>query len=190
MGTGGSMVPRRSATAEESPRLVSKTLLVSAPASNLSVWADTWYTQGTGTELLSYVQTENGTDTALSWQQRYSEDNGQTWSAWGPLAAMPPAANPDPEPGWVDPATGRMIQMVRDWQGYSATSLWYRVSTDGGRTNVAAQQVIQTGSQYNASHPVDGVNIGTELALDRGVFMPADRRPGKGKYSYPAKSTR
>jgi hypothetical protein len=175
-----SLATERPVAAIEVPQLVSKTRLVQSPTSGLSVWVDTWYSRGVGSELLSYIQTENGTDTALSWQQRYSADNGQSWSAWGPLVAMPAARNPDPEPGWIDPATGRMLQMVRDWQGYSATSLWYRVSTDGGRTNAVAQQVIQAGSQYNSSHPVDDVWIGqNSLLIDAYSSQPIGIRGGK-----------
>jgi hypothetical protein len=73
-----------------------------------------------------------------------------------------------------------MLQMVRNWQGYKATSLWYRVSTDGGRSNVVAQQVIQAGSQYNASHPVDGVYIGqNSLLIDAYSCRPIGIRGGK-----------
>lgn len=107
----------------------------------------------------------------------YSPDNGRTWE---PVATRPDF-DADLPYGyrrsrlipWRDPENGNVLVLLNcmdtpdkdphahepRWQWYWYY-LRYRVSTDGGRTYLCDEPIIQEGEQYSPRHPIDGVHIG------------------------------
>jgi hypothetical protein len=136
-----------------SPVLTGKRLLIPSSVQGSAVWASTFYTQRDGQELLRVMANDRGqSDTSHDGQCRRSLDNGQTWSQWSPY--------PDKfaSPGWVDPANGRLLEMIHMNVGTPQSVMQYRVSNDGGRTFAVQEQVIQRG--YTSANPAPGVEIG------------------------------
>ncbi len=111
----------------------------------------------------------------------FSLDNGRTWAA-RPVnpdfdRALPHGYRREPFPLFVDPANGKIIQLVPslDTPGLDpriveppialeAYYLRYRVSIDGGRTFLFDEPVVQKGK--TAENPFDGVYRGKN-----GIFM-------------------
>jgi hypothetical protein len=164
------------ANAAEPPKVVSKTLFLPAPPDG-AIWAKTFYTEAAHgpakREMMCLKTIERKSDIPEQMQQRRSPDNGKTWSAWEPAGLREKTPQGvhyvSPCPAWVDPVNGWMLQFVceavlphdeaPEYSKYG--TLHYRVSTDGGRTFVVpTRQVIQSGEQYNASHPIEGVWVG------------------------------
>ena len=86
------------------PSLESKTMLVQSTEANSAVWVHNYYTQSaTGPNSLELmgVRCTEGTksDYQYDWQQRYSEDNGQTWLAWRVYARAHACDSPRPTSG-------------------------------------------------------------------------------------------
>ena len=159
------------------PQLKSKTLFVAAPKPGVVVWAQTFYTRGTGLEKVCVMSCQSRSDTFEDFQRRFSPDNGKTWSAWEPIKRFkvktPRGMHRQyPQPGWIDPVNGRMLVMVNDGvlptddptEGMTHWSLRYRVSTDGGRTFAVDEPVIQEG-EYTLDHPLEGVWIGKNCVM-------------------------
>lgn len=106
-----------------------------------------------------------------------SDDNGRTWSplVWRPdfAAGLPHGYRREPVTSVCDPRTGRLLFLFNalDTPGLDPNAvepliaqetyyLCYRVSTNGGRTWLFDEPIIQTGD-YDAKHPVAGVWVGT-----------------------------
>ncbi|MGC9320072.1 MAG: sialidase family protein [Armatimonadota bacterium] len=107
----------------------------------------------------------------------YSPDNGQTWEPMevGPDfdSDLPYGYRRSPHTPWLDPVNGNIMLLLNcmdtpgkdpkahepqwQWQWYY---LRYRVSTDGGRTYLFDEPIVQQGEEYSAEHPIDGVHIG------------------------------
>jgi hypothetical protein len=107
----------------------------------------------------------------------YSPDNGRTW--------QPMPMRPDFDSGlpygyrrsmhglWRDPVNGHIMALLNcmdtpgknphahepRWQWYWYY-LRYRVSSDGGKTFLFDEPIVQQGEEYSAKHPLDGVHIG------------------------------
>lgn len=107
----------------------------------------------------------------------YSPDGGRTWE---PLeirpdfdAKLPYGYRRSPHAPWLDPVNGNVLLLLNSmdtpdkdphaheprWQWYWYY-LRYRVSTDGGRTFLFDEPIIQHGTEYSPQHPIDGVHIG------------------------------
>jgi hypothetical protein len=101
--------------------------------------------------MMSIRSTESGSDNYQNWQQRFSNDNGSTWSEWEPFHTD--GANlVQWQPGWIDPDNGRMLQMLmvagNSW--LSDAALRYHVSTDGGHTYLVDAPVAIDVGQKNS----------------------------------------
>jgi hypothetical protein len=155
-----------------SPKLKSKRLFVASTEPGTVVWAQTFYTRGAGLEQMCVMSRQRRSDIFEDIQRRFSSDNGKTWSAWEPMKRLkektPQGMHRQyPQPGWIDPVSGRMLVMMNDGvlptddplEGMTHWALRYRVSTDGGRTFAVDELVIQKGD-YTAEHPLEGVWIG------------------------------
>jgi hypothetical protein len=167
----------QSAAHRHPPKLKSKTLFVASTEPGVVVWVQSFYTRGTGLEKMCVMSRERRSDTFEDLQRRFSPDNGKTWSAWEPIkrfkAKTPQGMHRQyPQPGWIDPVSGRMLVMVNDGvlptddplEGMTHWSLRYRVSTDGGRTFDVDEPVIQQGA-FTAEHPLEGVWIGKNSVM-------------------------
>lgn len=159
-------------TNRKSPILKSKTLFLASPEPGAIACATTYYTRRKGLDKVCIMSLSRRSDTSDDWQQRFSSDNGKTWSEWEAIEQVK-VQTPQgmhrryPQHGWVDPVNGRLLTMVLDgilpnddpMKGMTNWSLRYRVSTDGGRTFAVDEPVIQKGD-YTAEHPAEGVWIG------------------------------
>lgn len=108
---------------------------------------------------------------------RYSPDNGKTWQPMetGPDfdSKLPYGYRRNPHPAWRDPVNGNILVLLncmdtpdKDPRAHEPRWQWYwyylryRVSTDGGRTFLFDEPIIQKGEEYSPEHPLDGVHIG------------------------------
>jgi len=106
-----------------------------------------------------------------------SDDNGRSWSplVWKPdyASGLPHGYRREPVTSVCDPRTGRLLFLFNslDTPGLDPNAveppiaqetyyLRYRVSTNGGRTWLFDEPIIQAGD-YDAKHPVAGVWVGT-----------------------------
>lgn len=102
---------------------------------------------------------------------RRSEDHGRTWSKpepWVTGEKRPEGMfRRHPRTGYVDPRTGRCIEMWIEGvlptddplEGMRQWRLFY--SIDGG----APRQVIHKGAEYDAAHPLPGIWLGKNSAM-------------------------
>ncbi|MBC8874600.1 MAG: exo-alpha-sialidase [Planctomycetes bacterium] len=105
-----------------------------------------------------------------------SPDNGRTWQPMesGPDfdSNLPYGYRRSPHSPWLDPVNGNILVLLNcmdapgkaphahepRWQWYYYY-LRYRVSTDGGRTWLFDEPIVQQGEDYSPKHPIDGVYI-------------------------------
>jgi len=106
----------------------------------------------------------------------YSPDNGQTWETIEVApdfdSGLPYGYRRSPHTPWRDPVNGNIMVLLNcmdtpdkdphahepRWQWYWYY-LRYRVSTDGGRTFLFDEPIVQEGEEYSPKHPIDGVTI-------------------------------
>ncbi len=136
-----------------------------------------YYTTKDGLELLSVHSLTSRSDTVEMAYVRRSSDNGRNWSeavAW-PMrfAATSGMGRRHVRGGYVDPATGHYIQVWTEGvlptdeplEGMRQWKLHYSVSQDGGRTQIANEQIICAGDEYDETHPLPGVVIGKNCVM-------------------------
>jgi hypothetical protein len=92
-----------------------------------------------------------------------------------------------PHPGFVD-QRGRLIEFWTEGvlpsddplEGLRQWNIYYRISNDGGRTFSAASQIIHTGTEFNARHPLPGIWTGKNCVMlgDR-TCVPIGSRDGR-----------
>ena len=121
------------------------------------------YQKNSGTEMINGSQ--------------YSPDNGKTWQPMksGPDfdSKLPYGYRRSQHSLWRDPVNGNILMLLNcmdtpgknphahepRWQWYWYY-LRYRVSTDGGKTYLCDEPIVQKGEGYSPEHPLDGVYIG------------------------------
>ncbi|MBN1588965.1 MAG: exo-alpha-sialidase [Pirellulales bacterium] len=191
-GAAGLLTARAwAATPARRPKLISREVFLKSPAPKTSVAASTFYVRGTGLDKLCVATTGTRSDTADTLRRRFSADNGRTWSDWEAISFI--TRTPQgvrrvgSGPGWIDPATGRMLSIASDSllptdmpkEGLKTRTLRYRVSVDGGRTNAVDRQIIQQGD-YTAKHPIEGVWVGrNSMSVGAISCRPIARSDGK-----------
>jgi len=145
----------------------------------------------------------------------YSPDNGRTWQAMKVSPRfdndLPRGYRRVPFTPWLDPINGNIMVLLscmdtpgKDPNAHEPNWQWYhyylrcRVSTDGGRTYLFDEPIVQQGKEYSPKHPIEGVYTGKNCYMlgDRGcrpirtrkgtVLVPIQRWPlnpnGKGLY--------
>jgi hypothetical protein len=149
--------------------VTSRAIYEGSPENGAGVSVTTFYTQKTGDELLELRVLQRKSDLSESARERRSLDNGRTWQDEKVIALQ--EAQPTGHlrrylfPGYVDPATGRLVSLRMEGvlptdsplEGMKCWLLYYTVSEDGGRTNLVDKQVVQDGAEYSAIHPLPGV---------------------------------
>jgi hypothetical protein len=147
------------AAAVELPTVVSKSVFVASPGPGTAVWANTFYTRGTGQDKMAVAASEHQSDVYVDWKQCFSTNNGRSWTAWETMPGV--SATMLPQPGWVDPQNGRMLTIMLDQNNpNSAYSLRCRVSDDGGHNYAVDQPIHQAG--HTPQNPFDGIEIGID----------------------------
>lgn len=141
--------------------------------------------------------TETRSDMFDAVETARSTDNGRTWSEW---TAVPCVFETDrgvrrvtPHVGFVDPDTDRLVTLVLEGtlpddsplDGMQHYFVGYRVSTDGGLTNVVDEQVIEKGD-YGPDHPLACVWVGRNSVMSgSGPYF----RSVSGKLVFPLQIT-
>ena len=133
--------------AESSPfKLAGKEVFV-AGRPGVRIVGQAFYTRAQGQEMISRYSEQTKSDKADIAYQRFSTDNGKTWSAPSPLVTSErvsgrhaPAGH---EPGFVDPSRDVLFTMIQEailptdnpLEGMKHWTLHYALSRDGGRTS-------------------------------------------------------
>lgn len=137
-----------------------------------SIQPTTFYTRKTGVDLISAHEIFRRSDTVDLAYFRYSSDNGRTWENGEELSTFgyrPKAKLRRMLRGAVvDPVSGRFLRFYNEallptdnpLEGFWRWVVKYAASEDGGFTWYLDEQVICTGAEFNAMHPVPGVNVG------------------------------
>src|SRR5687767_4363761 len=148
-----------------------------SPGKGTAVMAYAFYTNRRGGDMVSIEQRWSRSDTIDVAYYRHSSDHGRTWSK--PVEHKTGERRPEgmlrrhPRGGSVDAATGRYIEFWTEGvlptddplEGMRQWNIYYRVSTDGGRTRGPVRQVIHKGGEYGARHPLPGVFTGRNSAM-------------------------
>jgi hypothetical protein len=170
----------------------SKKLFLKSPRPGVSLGAYTYYTSREGLALISVHGHSTRSDTTDVRYQRFSSDNGATWSAPEEMAThwqVPGGTlRRSISPGFVDPKTGALLFLSNrgvlpsdnPMEGMKNWTLHYCVSLDGGQSMAVDAPVIQEGPEYNESHPLRGVWRGkNSVMLGDTTMVPIRTRAGK-----------
>jgi hypothetical protein len=164
-------------SAGAAPGPVTREVFLEPPAPGVAVLASTYYSRAEGAELLSVHQLMSRSDTVDVAQLRRSPDGGRTWMDLGEFRTR------ESRPGGTfrralrggvaDPRTGRFVRFHLEallpgddpLEGMRQWYVCYSVSPDGGRTWPVTGQVIQSGPEFSATHPLPGVWIGRNCVM-------------------------
>ncbi len=168
MGSTGNTALAGSAPGKAARKPGKLTLKLRQKLASASPLANGVYLKRKGTELLA--------------AGGYSPDNGRTWRAFVPQpdfdGKLPAGYRREPHPLFVDPSNGRVVMVLNSMDtpgldpkliepsiALKTYYLRYRVSTDGGRTYLFDEPIVQKGD-YTEKHPFEGVWTGKN-----GIFM-------------------
>lgn len=161
-------------------KLISKKLFFKSPAPATLVYGWTFYTSVRGVDMVCRRTCQTKSDLFDSSEEAFSTDNGQTWSEFKPLSIVQPRPEGNYRlfirPTFPDPVTGRLLTISVEGllfkdrpieDGLRQYHLHYRVSIDGGRSDIVYEQAIQEGppGKYDAIHPFDGVTVGKNAMM-------------------------
>jgi BNR repeat-like domain len=162
-----------------------------APRKGVAVMGFSFYTRRTGGEMVSVEQRWSRSDTIDVAYLRHSSDSGKTWSAPEKRATGEKTAHGmlrrHLRAGFVDPHTGRYLEFWNEGvlpndnplEGMRRWNIFYRLE---GKVH----QLIQSGTEFSATHPLPGIYTGKNcvmfgdtssvpLALKNGtILLPVD----------------
>ena len=152
-------------------------VFITCPAPGVGVAASSYYTSVDGLDLMSIERRMTRSDICDVAFIRHSADNGRTWTE--PEEFATEFAHPDgtgrryPRGGYVDPKTGRYVCVWTEGvlptddplEGMRQWTLHHYVSEDGGRTQIAGGQIIHEGPEYNETHHLPGVTVGSNCVM-------------------------
>jgi len=150
-------------------RLLDQQVFVPSPAPGVGVHAASYYTRASGLELLSLHSLISRSDTQDAAVARWSPDNGRTWG--DPVVIATGERRPEGmwrrhvRGGYADPFNGRYFDVWTEGvlpsdnplEGLKHWVLYYAISSDGGRSFGPATQIIQSGPEFSADHPLPGI---------------------------------
>ena len=179
---------------------IRREVFVSSPGKGIAVMAYAFYTEKRGGRMLSIEQRWTRSDTIDIAYLRRSNDHGRSWTT--PDEIRTGERRPEgmlrrhPRAGFVCPATGRYIDLWTEGvlpsddplEGLRNWNIYYRVSSDGGRTFSEAQQVIHAGAEFSARHPLPGVWTGKNCVMLGDMTCTAVGAPG-GRILLPVQVT-
>ncbi len=144
-------------------------LASSTPGS--ATFATAYYVRPSGGDMVSIEGRMSRSDTVDSVYYRYSSDYGRTWSA--PTARLITEKRPNgtwrkaPRGVFVDPTGVALAFWIEatlptddPLEGLRRWTIWYSVSTDGGRTQRFSRQIVHQGPGFTPEHPLPGVYAG------------------------------
>lgn len=156
---------------------IRREVFLPSPAPDSSVAATSFYTRKTGVDLISTHEILRRSDTVEVAHVRYSADNGRTWQAGEefPTYGLRPGGKlrRTLRGAVVDPVTGRFLRFYIEallptddpLEGFWRWVVRYCVSEDGGYTWYLDEEIICAGQEFNAAHPVPGVNVGHNCVM-------------------------
>ncbi len=163
--------------AESSPfKLAGREVFV-AGRPGVRIVGQAFYARAQGQEMISRYSEQTKSDKADIAYQRFSTDNGKTWSAPSPLVTSERVSGGTRrramKPGFVDPSRDVLFTMFQEailptdnpLEGMKHWTLHYSLSRDGGRTNYHEGPVVHRGSEYSPEHPLPGVWVGKNSAM-------------------------
>ncbi|HOS44435.1 MAG TPA: sialidase family protein, partial [Armatimonadota bacterium] len=158
-------------------RLISREIFWPAAAPGVNTYGDSFYVRPTGVAKMCRRAVETKNDLVDVVEYGFSDDNGATWSALRPTTVF--ETFPDGStlrrwvlPSFVDPVNGRLLTLYNEavmphddalLDGMTNTFLKYRVSLDGGHTDVVDETIIQRG--YTPERPLRGVVVGKNAVM-------------------------
>ena len=135
-----------------------------------------FYTQAKGGAMISIEERWSRSDTVDVAFLRHSRDYGRTWTPPEEVATgiRQPSGmlRRHPRCGFVD-RSGRYVEFWNQGvlphddplEGMRQWNIFYRASDDGGRTFGETRQIIQSGDEFNAGHPLPGVWTGKNCVM-------------------------
>ena len=150
---------------------VQREVFLRSPGPGTAVFAQAYYTKPKGGDMVSIEHRMTRSDTVDVAYYRHSRNHGVTWSK--PMARNTGEQRPEgmlrrhPRGGLVDKVSGRFIEFWVEGvlphddplEGMRQWSVFYRY--DGG----SAQQIIQDGAEFNATHPLPGIFTGRNMVM-------------------------
>lgn len=165
---------------------IRRELFLKAPGKGVAVMCSAYYTAKSGGAMVSIEQRFSRSDTVDVALYRRSRDFGKTWSAPETRACGERRSGGmwrlHPRGPWVDPGTGRLIEFWVEGilpsddplEGMRQWNVHYRVGLDG-----PSRQVIQSGHEFDARHPLPGVWTGkNSVMIGDNPCRPIRRRDG------------
>jgi hypothetical protein len=161
-------------------RVIEKILTYATPASppNVSTaYEYSYYAKARGYDKIRLRFLDISDDIFDHGSLSFSDDNGKTWHDERPHLT----GRKTPEGtfrrfdgfGWVDPVNHRLVTLTLEGlfrkdnslEGLLQYYLRYRVSEDGGRTDLVDERVIQSGTGFTPDHPIESVWIGRNAMM-------------------------
>ena len=148
--------------------VVAREVLVPAPGPGVGIMGGSYYTRLEGGDLALVYSHTTRSDTVDVAYIQHSEDNGRTWGEkieWGMRFDHPQGTGRrHPRGGYVDPQTGRYFSVWTEGilptdepiEGMRQWTLRYSVSEDGGKTQIASEQIVHEGEEYDEVHHLPG----------------------------------
>ena len=156
---------------------IRRDVFLASQAKGIAVMAYAFYSRARGGDMISFEQRWTRSDTIDVAFIRRSRDHGRTWS--GPLEIRTGERRPEgmlrrhPRSGFVDTRSGRYIEFWMEGvlptddplEGLRNWNIYYRISSDGGRTFGPPHQVVHAGAEFEGRHPLPGVWTGKNAAM-------------------------
>ncbi|NLE58631.1 MAG: exo-alpha-sialidase [Planctomycetes bacterium] len=157
-------------------RLVGKEVFV-AGRPGVRVVAQAFYVRSGGQEMISRHSEQTKSDKADIAYQRFSGDNGRTWSSPSSLITNEHVSEGTRrramKPGFVDPTRDVLVTVYQEailptdnpLEGMKHWTLHYALSRDGGRTSYHEGPIVHKGTEYSREHPLPNVWVGKNSAM-------------------------
>jgi hypothetical protein len=170
-------------------KLLDVSLFRAAPPRTM-VWSISQYSAATGGHKIRIDMGLTRSDTLDFCDEAFSSDHGRTWSNPRPVETLRKldtgTFRRHPRAGLADPVAGAYVRFENTGvlptdnplEGMKAWSIRYRVSLDGGWTDVVNEQVIAPG--HTPERPLPGVWVGRNAIMIGDYPCSPIRIPGSG----------